>query len=102
MIHDPAVMILDEPAAGLDPRARIELRRMIRDLADRGTAVAMVLHDLALAARFADRIIGMKAGRVLVDGPPVAAVTREWIGELFGVEADVDMSRGWPVPVVLG
>jgi iron complex transport system ATP-binding protein len=102
MVGEALVFLADEPVAALDPRHRLAVMGLFRALADRGTAVAMVLHDLTLAARFADRIIGMKAGRVLVDGPPVEVVTREWIAELFGVEAEVDVSRGWPVPVVIG
>ncbi len=46
MIHDPSVMVLDEPAAGLDPRARIELREMIRRLADLGKAILISSHIL--------------------------------------------------------
>lgn len=102
MVGGASVLLADEPVAALDPRHRLAVMGLFRGLADRGIAVAMVLHNLALAARFADRIIGMKAGRVVVDGPPVEVVTSEWIAELFGVEADVDCSRGWPVPVVLG
>lgn len=95
-------LLADEPVAALDPRHRLAVMGLFRGLADRGTAVAMVLHDLALAARFADRIIGMKAGRVVIEGPPAEVVTREWIAALFGVDAEVDWSRGWPVPIVLG
>lgn len=102
MVGEAPVLLADEPVAALDPRHRLAVMRLFRGLADRGAAVAMVLHDLALAARFADRIVGMKAGRVLVVGPPVDVVTSGWIGELFDVEAEVDSSRGWPVPVVLG
>ena len=102
MVGEAPVLLADEPVAALDPRHRLAVMALFRGLADRGTAVAMVLHDLSLGARFADRIIGMKAGRVVADGPPAEVVTRDWIGTLFGVEAEVDCSRGWPVPVILG
>ena len=102
IVGEAPVLLADEPVAALDPRHRLAVMALFRGLADRGTAVAMVLHDLTLAARFADRIVGMKAGRVVVDGSPAEVVTRERIAELFGVEADVDVSRGWPVAVVLG
>lgn len=102
MVGGAPILLADEPVAALDPRHRLAVMALFRGLADRGTAVAMVLHDLSLAARFADRIIGMKDGRVVVDGPPTEVVTRDWIGELFGVDAEVDRSRGWPVPIVLG
>lgn len=102
MVGEATVLLADEPVAALDPRHRLAVMRLLRAEADAGTAVAMVLHDLGLAGRFADRIVGMKDGRVLVEGPPAEVVTREWISALFGVEADVDSSRGWPVAVVVG
>lgn len=100
MAGETTVLLADEPVAALDPRHRLAVMRLFRAEADAGKAVAMVLHDLALAARFADRIVGIKDGRMLVEGPPVQVVTRAWIAELFGVEAEVDGSRGWPVVVV--
>ncbi len=102
MVGEAAVLLADEPVAALDPRHRLAVMRLLRAEADAGTAVAMVLHDLGLAGRFADRIVGMKDGRALVEGPPAEVVTRKWISALFGVEADVDSSRGWPVAVVVG
>ncbi len=102
MAGEAAVLLADEPVAALDPRHRLAVMRLLRGEADMGKAVAVVLHDLALAGRFADRIVGMKDGRVLVEGPPAEVVTRDWISALFGVEAEVDVSRGWPVPVVVG
>lgn len=102
MVGGASVLLADEPVAALDPRHRLAVMALFRGLADRGTAVAMVLHDLSLAARFADRIIGMKDGRIVVDGPPTEVVTRDWIAALFGVDAEVDRSHGWPVPIVLG
>ncbi len=102
MVGEATVLLADEPVAALDPRHRLAVMRLLRAEADAGKAVAMVLHDLALAGRFADRIVGMKEGRVLVEGPPAEVVSREWIAALFGVEAEVDGSRGWPVPIVTG
>ncbi len=68
LIHDPAVMILDEPAAGLDPRARIELRRMIRDLADRGKTVLISSHILTELAEMCDSVGIIEQGRLLATG----------------------------------
>ena len=102
MVGGAAVLLAVEPVAALDPRHRLAVMRLLRADADAGKAVVMVLHDLALAARFADRIIGMKDGRVQVEGPPVEVVSPMWIRALFGVEAEVECSRGWPVPVVVG
>jgi ABC-2 type transport system ATP-binding protein len=68
LIHDPAVMILDEPAAGLDPRARIDLRRMIRELADRGKTVLISSHILTELAEMCDSVGIIECGRLLATG----------------------------------
>jgi ABC-2 type transport system ATP-binding protein len=68
MIHDPSVMVLDEPAAGLDPRARIELREMIARLADAGKAVLISSHILTELAEICDRVAIIEQGRLLAVG----------------------------------
>ena len=68
MIHDPAVMVLDEPAAGLDPRARIELREMIARLADLGKAVLISSHILTELAEICDSVGIIEQGRLLAVG----------------------------------
>lgn len=68
LIHDPAVMILDEPAAGLDPRARIELRRMIRELADRGKTILISSHILTELAEMCDSVGIIEQGSLLATG----------------------------------
>lgn len=68
MIHDPAVLILDEPAAGLDPRARIELREMIRQLADDGKSVLISSHILTELAEMCDVVGIIEQGQLLAVG----------------------------------
>ena len=68
LIHDPAVLILDEPAAGLDPRARIDLRRMIRDLADQGKTVLISSHILTELAEMCDSVGIIEQGKLLATG----------------------------------
>ncbi len=68
MVHDPAVLILDEPAAGLDPRARIELRVMIRDLAELGKTVLVSSHILTELAEMCDRVGIIEKGKLLATG----------------------------------
>ncbi|OYP38275.1 ABC transporter ATP-binding protein [Rhodopirellula sp. MGV] len=68
LIHDPAVLILDEPAAGLDPRARIELRRMIRELADRGKTILISSHILTELAEMCDAVGIIEQGQLLATG----------------------------------
>jgi ABC-2 type transport system ATP-binding protein len=68
MIHDPPVMVLDEPAAGLDPRARIELREMIRALAAAGKAILISSHILTELAEICDTVGIIERGRLLAVG----------------------------------
>jgi ABC-2 type transport system ATP-binding protein len=68
MIHDPSVLVLDEPAAGLDPRARIELREMIGRLAEAGKAVLISSHILTELAEICDKVGIIEQGRLLAVG----------------------------------
>ena len=68
LIHDPAVLVLDEPAAGLDPRARIELREMIRALAADGKTVLISSHILTELAEVCDTVGIIEQGRLLAVG----------------------------------
>ncbi len=68
MIHNPSVLVLDEPAAGLDPRARIELREMISKLADAGKAILVSSHILTELAEMCDRVAIIEQGRLLAVG----------------------------------
>jgi ABC-2 type transport system ATP-binding protein len=68
LIHDPSVLVLDEPAAGLDPRARIQLREMIRALADQGKTVLISSHILTELAEICDVVGIIERGRLLATG----------------------------------
>jgi ABC-2 type transport system ATP-binding protein len=82
VVHDPAVLILDEPASGLDPRARVELRDRLRDFAAAGTAVIVSSHLLGDLEEVADRVVfvdhGATVGQHRVDALPLAATARRW------------------------
>ena len=81
------VILADEPVAALDPRYRLLLMGMLQEAARRGKAVAVVLHDLALAARFVDRVVVLKEGRVVADGPPREILDDKLLADVFGVRA---------------
>lgn len=68
LIHDPSVLVLDEPAAGLDPRARIELREMIGELADQGKSLLISSHILTELAEMCDRVGIIELGQLLAVG----------------------------------
>jgi len=68
LVHDPKVMILDEPAAGLDPRARIELKEMIGQLAAEGKSLLISSHILTELAEMCDRVAIIERGELLAEG----------------------------------
>ncbi len=75
LLHDPSVLILDEPAAGLDPRARVELRELVRALAGMGKAILVSSHILTELAEMCDGIAVIEAGQLKATGS-VGDVTR--------------------------
>jgi iron complex transport system ATP-binding protein len=95
-----AVLLADEPTVSLDPRHQLVVMGLLRQAARDGGAVLAVVHDLALAARFADRVIVMNRGRIVADAPPGEALSAERIASVFGVEAAMVNVDGAAVPVV--
>jgi ABC-2 type transport system ATP-binding protein len=93
LVHNPNVMILDEPAAGLDPRARIELKEMIGQLASEGKSLLISSHILTELAEMCDRVAIIERGELLAEGT-VEQILR---GESFENEAPSSVT----VPVQL-
>ena len=85
LAQDTPVLLLDEPTTFLDLPYQIEVLRLVRALnQDSGQTVVMVLHDINLACRFADRVVGIRAGQVLFDGTPEDVVTGTSLETLYG------------------
>jgi iron complex transport system ATP-binding protein len=78
-------LLADEPTTGLDPEAQLMVLERLKARAGAGQGVLVSLHDLALAARFADRIVVLDAGRVVADAAPLAALTPGVMAETFGL-----------------
>ena len=98
------ILLLDEPTTFLDIAHQIEILDLLTDLnGSRGTTVVMVLHDLNLAARYADVLVAMLAGRVHAIGPPEAVLTEENVAEVFGLPCRimVDPTSGKPMMLPL-
>ncbi len=76
------VLLVDEPAAHLDPAHQLQLMELLREEAARGTAVAVTLHDLSLASRFCDELVVLSHGRMVSQG---AALSDETLADVFGV-----------------
>lgn len=96
LAQDTGVLLLDEPTNHLDLRYQIETLDLVRDLADRGTALGVVLHDLGHAAAVADEVILLHRGRVRASGAAVDVLTSENLSEVYGLHIDtvVDHETG--------
>jgi ABC-2 type transport system ATP-binding protein len=70
LVHDPRLLVLDEPASGLDPRARIDLREILLELARQGKTILISSHILAELGELCDRVAIVQNGRVLAQGTP--------------------------------
>jgi ABC-2 type transport system ATP-binding protein len=97
MIHDPSVLVLDEPAAGLDPRARIELREMIARLADAGKAILISSHILTELAEICSRVAILEQGRLLAVGSveEISARAQVRAEVRLRVLRDAEKMRSW-------
>lgn len=85
LAQEAPLLIADEPTAGLDPAHALALFSCFRQLATEGRTVVVALHDLSLAARFADHIILLANGRVAASGPPGEVLTSRHLEPAFGV-----------------
>jgi iron complex transport system ATP-binding protein len=105
LAQDTSVLLLDEPTTYLDVAHAIDVLDLVDRLHDeRGCTVVTVLHDLTLAARYADRIVVMKDGRVAAVGDPADVVTAELVEDVFGIRAAVldDPVSGRPLVLPIG
>ena len=96
---DPALLLIDEPGAGLDPFHQLQLMELLATRAAEGRAVLVVLHALGLAARFCHRLLLLKEGRLLASGPPEQVLGEELLAEAHGIRAF--RSRHEDVPVIV-
>lgn len=89
LAQDAGLLLLDEPTAHLDVRHQLDLLDRLAALTGEGRTVIAAVHDLGLAARFADRLWVLDKGRLVADGSPEDVLTPELLREVFGVEADI-------------
>lgn len=99
------IVLLDEPTTYLDLAHAVEVLDLVDRLHDeRGRTVVVVLHDLNLAARYADRIVLMDSGRIVAQGAPADVLTEELLLSVFGLESRVlvDPVSGRPLVIPIG
>jgi iron complex transport system ATP-binding protein len=102
MAQDTPVLMLDEPTTFLDIGAQIELLEMAVELnRTHQRTIALVLHDMNLAARYSDWIIAMKDGDVVAAGPPDEVITQDLLARVFDVDATIVTDPDTGAPYVL-
>ncbi|MBK8323030.1 MAG: phosphonate ABC transporter ATP-binding protein [Betaproteobacteria bacterium] len=87
VMQRPKLLLADEPTSSLDPKTSVEIMGIMRDLGrEHGIPVIVNMHDVELAKRFADRIVGMSGGRIVYDGPP-DGLTDDVLKTIYGGES---------------
>lgn len=93
LVHDPQVLLLDEPASGLDPRARIEVRALLKELRKMGKTILISSHILADVADLCNKIGLIEKGRVIYAGPIEDAMARVQTGNTWIVQVEEGIHR---------
>ena len=94
MVGEAPLLIADEPTAALDIRHQLQLMHSFRQQADAGKTVLLALHDLALAARFCDRVLLLQDGHLRAQGAPEDVFTPALIGDVYGVSCEFRWRNG--------
>jgi iron complex transport system ATP-binding protein len=89
LAQETPVLLLDEPTNHLDPRHQVAVLRLCRQLARNGLAVAVCMHDLNLAAQYADQVLVMKEGRAEAQGSTAANLTSDLLGRVYEIPFSV-------------
>jgi len=98
--QSPKFLLLDEPISALDPKHQISILRLVRKYAEQGYGVLAVLHDMSMAAMFADVIHIMKNGRITHSGAPQQVMTKQILNDVWQLDYDVTMNGNIPVPMI--
>lgn len=104
LVREPSFLLLDEPTSNLDLRRQFEVCALIRELtAARGISTAIALHDLNMAAKYADEVFVLENGSIRCSGSPAAVLTREMLAAVYRVDAGLDYDLdGRPVITIMG
>jgi iron complex transport system ATP-binding protein len=94
LVHDPKTLIFDEPSNSLDVFAQHSLRELMHTLALSGTGVILVTHHISDIIPEIERVVLMRGGRILADGPKEEMLVPARLAELFGVHVDIARRDG--------
>lgn len=92
VVREPRLLLLDEPLSALDLRHQIQVMDVVRAVSNSGTIVIAVLHDLALAARWANSVAVMRDGELYASGTPREVITSAMLKDVYGVDACVEQT----------
>ena len=95
LVHDPKVLLIDEPSNALDLAAQHELRQSLRKLARHGTGILLVTHHLADIPPEIERVVMLSQGKIVADGPKAKLLTKSRLQKLFGVPLTVVRRGGY-------
>lgn len=91
LMHDPALLLLDEPTLGLDVESALRVEEMVRELAGEGRAILLTTHQLEVAQRLAARLVILQAGRIVLEGQ-TGTVLQRFSGEHYTIELETPLS----------
>lgn len=95
LVHDPQTLLFDEPTSALDIGAQVQLREAMRELARAGLGVLLVTHHVSEIIPEIERVILLREGRVVADGPKEHILVEDRLGALFGVRVRVTREDGY-------
>lgn len=95
LVHEPEVLVLDEPTTALDLPGAWKFLEVVRELIRSGTGVVMVTHDAREIPPEVDRVVMLKKGRILADGPKRKVMTEALLGDCYGTDVRVRWARGF-------
>ncbi len=94
------ILVLDEPTTYLDMAHQLEVLTLLKELNEKnGTTIVIVIHELNLAAKFADHLVGMKKGELIFEGSPLQVLTKENLRQLYGIDANIQLSQDGDYPI---
>jgi len=95
LVHDPQALLLDEPTSSLDPRATVELRRIMRKIATRGKSLIVITHNLSDIIPEIKRVILVADGKIVADGSKAELLKAEYLANLFGTKLEIYQRDGY-------
>jgi len=96
------LLLADEPIDALDPLHQWQVMTLIKHYTNRGNSALIALHDISLAARFADHVILLKKGTIIAQGPPSSTLTQETLKQTYGVNTILGEAQGYQSITVTG